>query len=406
MERMKPARTNRTVAGLAGTTLVVAVLAGLAQAQTQAQKDGDAITIGTWRTFHSEILGEDRQILVHLPEGYEKSVTRHPVLFHLYGQQVTHYFADAVMTTERLAGAADIPPMIVVGVANTDRYRDNLPIQADGKTPGGADAFLRFFAEELIPFVDKHYRTKPYRMLAGPQAGGAFGLYALMTSPGLFNASILRIENPFPGEKAFRQFFLDRATAFAKDTPRLNAFVRLNVESTVQAPTLEFAKAFAGVIDLARPEGLRFELHVEEPSGDFVRLVGLAPALRSLFAGYKLPANPPPDTVEAIEAHYKAFSARVGGEFEPPELSLTFAVDYQMGNRRLEEALALVTYELRLYPDHLNALWRLGEINRRMGRFAEAREAYKRFLAIQPTDASMVQQRLAEVEKALEIKKD
>jgi predicted alpha/beta superfamily hydrolase len=40
---------------------------------------------------------------VHLPEGYEKSAARYPVLFHLYGQQVTNYFADAVMTTERLA---------------------------------------------------------------------------------------------------------------------------------------------------------------------------------------------------------------------------------------------------------------------------------------------------------------
>jgi hypothetical protein len=142
---------------------VIVITLGAVAQQAHAQKAGDAITIGTWRVFHSEILGEDRQILVHLPEGYEKSAARYPVLFHLYGQQVTHYFADAVMTTERLAGSADIPPMIVGGVANTDRYRDNLPLQADGKTPGGADAFLRFCAEELIPFVDKHYRTKPYR---------------------------------------------------------------------------------------------------------------------------------------------------------------------------------------------------------------------------------------------------
>lgn len=397
---MRQGKRIGTAAALTAATIVVAAGAAL------AQKDGDAITIGAWRTVRSEILAEDRQILVHVPEGYEKSTSRYPVLFHLYGQQVTNYFADAVMTTERLAGAAEIPPMIVVGVANTDRYRDNLPLQADGKTPGGADTFLRFFAEELIPFVDTHYRTKAYRVLAGPQAGGAFGLYALTARPGFWNASILRIENPFPGEKAFRQFFLDKAAAFVKETPRLTAFVRLHVESTAHAPTLEFAKAFAGIIDGARPEGLRVELQVEEPSGDFVRLVGLAPALRSLFTGYKLRADPPPDTVEAIEAHYRTFSTRVGGDFEPPELSLTFAVDYLMGNRRLDEALALVTYELRLYPDHLNGLWRLGEINRRMGRFAEARDAYKRFLAIQPTDAAMVQQRLAEVEQALEIKKD
>jgi hypothetical protein len=112
---------------------------------------------------------------VHLPRGYEKATTRYPVLYHLYGQQVTHDVADAVTTTERLAGAA-------------------------------------------------------------------FGLDALTAKPGLFQASIPRIENPFPGEKAFRQFFLDNAAGFVKETPRLKAFVRLNVESSVEAPTLESRK--------------------------------------------------------------------------------------------------------------------------------------------------------------------
>jgi hypothetical protein len=38
-----------------------------------AQKDGDPVTIGNYRLIDSKILGEQRRILVHLPEGYEGS---------------------------------------------------------------------------------------------------------------------------------------------------------------------------------------------------------------------------------------------------------------------------------------------------------------------------------------------
>ena len=187
----------RACSGVLASALIVSPLSA-----APLQKDGDPVAIGTYRTLHSAILGEERQLLVHVPADYDRTTLRYPVLFQLYGQQVTNYLADAVMTAERLGNFADIPPLIIVGVANTDRYRDNLPIQPDGKSPAGADAFLRFFAEELIPFVDRHYRTKPYRLLVGPQAGAAFGLYALTTRPGLFNASILRISSePAPRRK-------------------------------------------------------------------------------------------------------------------------------------------------------------------------------------------------------------
>ena len=224
------------------------------------KQDGSPVTIGTYRVIRSAVMAEERPLLIHLPEDYARTTLRYPVLFHLYGQQVTNYFADAVMTAERLGGTAEIPPMIVVGVANTDRYRDCLPLQADGKGIGGADRFLRFFAEELIPFIDASYRSKPYRVLAGPQAGGAFGLHALVTRPELFNAYLLRIENPFPGAEPFRRFFLDEAATFVGRTRRLDRFVRITYESDVQADTAAFAKRFAEIAETARPEGLRLEV--------------------------------------------------------------------------------------------------------------------------------------------------
>ena len=45
--------------------------------------------------------------------------------------------------------------------------------------------------EELIPFVDREYRTRPYRIMVGPQAASVFGLYALLEAPGSFQAFVL-----------------------------------------------------------------------------------------------------------------------------------------------------------------------------------------------------------------------
>jgi predicted alpha/beta superfamily hydrolase len=50
---------------------------------------------------------------------------------------------------------------------------------------GGADSFLRFIREELLPEVDRKYRTAPFRILMGHSLGGLFALHAFSRSPGL-----------------------------------------------------------------------------------------------------------------------------------------------------------------------------------------------------------------------------
>jgi len=130
---------------------------------TLAQEDGDPVSIGKYRILHSHILNEDRILLINLPNGYHETTNSYPVLYILYGGQVEGYFAEAVHIVARLNEASRIPDMIIIGVKNVDRYRDCLPINRNGE-PGGADNFLKFFTEELIPFVDQSYRTKDFRM--------------------------------------------------------------------------------------------------------------------------------------------------------------------------------------------------------------------------------------------------
>src|SRR5437868_2547470 len=52
----------------------------------------------------------------------------------------------------------------------------------------GAAAFKRFLSTELIPDVDKTYRTDKFRVLSGHSASGQFALYCLTSDPSLFQA--------------------------------------------------------------------------------------------------------------------------------------------------------------------------------------------------------------------------
>ena len=160
---------------------------------SHAQAGGEPVAIGKKFEIRSKVLNETRSLLISTPEGYDQETDRYPVLYVLDGDE---NFVQAVGIVRSLADSDRIPPMLVVGIGNTERTRDLTPpteVENENRffpKNGGADAFLQFFGGELIPYVDTHYRTRPYKVLVGHSAGGLFAIYALASSPTLFNAYI------------------------------------------------------------------------------------------------------------------------------------------------------------------------------------------------------------------------
>ena len=364
-----------------------------------AQEEDDDIALGKYKIIHSKVLNEDRLLLIHLPREYEESSLSYPVLYLLYGQDINNYFAEAVIVSEKLGSTGEIPPMIIVGVANTNRYRDNLPRATRGRSEaGGADNFIRFFEEDLIPYVDQNYRTKNFRILAGPQAGAVFGLYSLITQPGLFN-SVLS-ENPFMNPEN-TEFLYPKAELFFKNTPSLKSFLYIKCEKDEQPQNLEYAERFAEVLKANQPEFFRFRVEFREPTGYFIPPLPFLEGLRTLFAGHKLPDDFQTNTVNDIIVYYKTLSEEYGFQVDPPSLMLTFEGDKLSEQRKTREAIELFEYQLSLYPKSLNSLWRLGETYRGMGDFEKARDYYRAFLDIRDEDAAMIQNRLNMVERII-----
>ncbi|WP_296317130.1 alpha/beta hydrolase, partial [Winogradskyella sp. UBA3174] len=153
----------------------------------------EQIVIGTKHILHSNILNEEREYWINLPESYnndEESYKKYPVLIVLDGN--TH-FKSITGIVSYMSGNGEIPEMIVVAIQNVDRRRDYTPdktITVRENNSGGGDKFLSFLEDELIPELNREYRTEPYRILFGHSLGGLLATHAYMKEKTLFNSFI------------------------------------------------------------------------------------------------------------------------------------------------------------------------------------------------------------------------
>jgi predicted alpha/beta superfamily hydrolase len=151
-----------------------------------------AVKLGFADSIQSSILKEKRKIIIRLPDDYDTSKKTYPALYLLDGDNNSLF--EAVSTLNKLGRDENIPKMIVVAIANTDRDRDMMPVSTKQYTVpvAGAEQFLSFIADELIPQIEKKYRTNQQRILCGKSLSGLFTLYALLTRPQLFESYIGR----------------------------------------------------------------------------------------------------------------------------------------------------------------------------------------------------------------------
>lgn len=151
----------------------------------------DRATLGDTFAIDSQVLGEKRTINVYLPPDYAKGGS-FPVLYMPDGGMAED-FPHVVGAVDVSIKNAVIPPMIVVGVENTERRRDLVAItttpeeQKAAPHAGGADNFRRFFREELKPYIAAHYRTTAESGLIGESLAGLFVIETFLLEPSLFD---------------------------------------------------------------------------------------------------------------------------------------------------------------------------------------------------------------------------
>ena len=156
--------------------------------------------------FPSRFLPHDRHVLVYLPPEYELSPKlKFPVLYLNDGQNLfdgaTSYIKGEDWgvdeTVEQLIEAGEIEPLIIVGIYNTGESRvDDYTPSPDSRfnRGGNADKYGKFLVEELKPFIDRTYRSKPgasHTGLGGSSLGGLVSLHLGLEHPSVFGKLLI-----------------------------------------------------------------------------------------------------------------------------------------------------------------------------------------------------------------------
>lgn len=141
-----------------------------------------------------------RKIWIYLPEGYEKSKEKYPVLYMHDGQDL---FDEA--TSQGRIGPLEWgvdetidqakTKCIVVAVAHDEDKLKRVKEYFYHDNPDNADVegkkHLEFIVTTLKPYIDQHYRTLPEKnntFMCGSSMGGLITFYAGLTYPEVFGA--------------------------------------------------------------------------------------------------------------------------------------------------------------------------------------------------------------------------
>lgn len=121
---------------------------------------------------------------------------------------------------------------------------------------GDATGFHQFLSDELIPAIERDYRTDPSRrILAGHSLGGHFAAFALFEAPDLFDAYVIGSCDP----SQFDQFIFKREAAFAQDHRKLTSKVYLwagELEEDADNTTVTDTLRLAALLTSRNYEGL------------------------------------------------------------------------------------------------------------------------------------------------------
>jgi S-formylglutathione hydrolase FrmB len=136
-----------------------------------------------------------RPLWVYVPPGYDDaSDRRYPTVYVIQGffgnlamwRNRTAFRQPFLETADRLFADDEAPPTIVVYVDGWTTYGGSQFVDSPG-----TGEYMSYLCDEIVPWVDAHYRTlanRNHRAIAGKSSGGFGAMITPMLRPELFGA--------------------------------------------------------------------------------------------------------------------------------------------------------------------------------------------------------------------------
>jgi predicted alpha/beta superfamily hydrolase len=344
--------------------------------------DGADIVIGNYRVIHSEILDEDRPLSIYVPYGYEDSDDRYPVIYLLDGHLTSRLMKTASIM-EELDGNGKIPQAIVVGVHATSAGRDYWPVPYQGNPNSGQAAnFVRFFSEELIPWIDDNYRTVDFRILCGASNSGLFTSYAMLTQPDIFSAYIAA--SPSIGWQT--EYMVNLADSMFQAGGHYDTYLFMNYATDDFSNIVTDAMpAWKEIFETKAPPELEWELRVMEDAGH-VPYTSIHDGLLFIFPEWKYPEDQlKSDGLAGVRNHFGKLSEQYGFQVKlPTSVLMDLAMEF-FGAEEWNTAIEVFKVYTTEHPYSVRAHFYLAETYLRSTDTTNARIWFGKTLEVDST---------------------
>ncbi len=327
--------------------------------------------------FSSRIMAEDRIIWIKVPASYNEqkgTAQSYPVMYVLDGKTAFFPITGVVsFMSEKDHVNYQIPEMIIVGVDTEKRFRDLTPNAStkqpngdEAKTPeqklmmkesGGGEKFLKFLQEEVFTYVEKNYRTNPYRLYVGHSLGGLTSTYTFLKHPDIFNA-VISIDPSLWWDGAK---YVNEAPEFLKKMPtdKMRKYYVSVIDSSNYGGSLQFhTNAIFNIgkaMEKASLKNIQYKVdYIPNTDHSSIPMLSWYNGLLFIFDGYHKSHYDYMNDPDLIESHFKDIESKIGLKMNPPQDIFEILVHYLTSPDRYPDpvkARKVLKMALKYYPE-------------------------------------------------------
>lgn len=291
----------------------------------------------------SEAFGQQREILVSLPESYaNNSNGQYPVIYVVRGQSDLLSVIAAIDMLD-----AEVPEFIVVGISGMGA---EFILSDDSQK----SKFSNLLHNEVVPYIQKQYRTAPYTILVGHSAAGKFVANDWI-SGGKYFSSYYAISPELNNGKINKRINLVNLSDLSNKSPLLITMGNESKRMQTMFDELKNLEALNSKVDFIQFED---QTHM---SG---RVHTVMAGLRSSFKNWRPSKKVESGELEALQAHYSDLSERYGYEVSIPLDTMTRQSAFHSASKtqeRWEIASNIVEYALSKRPDDIDAFFDISD---------------------------------------------
>ncbi|WP_136482055.1 alpha/beta hydrolase [Cognatitamlana onchidii] len=143
-----------------------------------------------YKKFYSSKLGEDRELKIRLPDGYDNlDKINYPLIIVFDGD---YLFQPVAGNIDYQTYWNEMPECIVVGVNQSKTRLIDFELSYETHMPSQNGAtFFEFVSMELLPYIQENYRVSNFRTIVGHDLGANFINYYLFKEAPLFDSYVV-----------------------------------------------------------------------------------------------------------------------------------------------------------------------------------------------------------------------